>query len=229
MNRARCRTSFDPNMFGPLQNVVVSGLIGEEEDMLTDRTPAQYDTGSGWVLDVGTLERTTKKKLIPYGGLGYIDMKKAFYGTKGSGPLELWLPLGADEDGRLRSGQNVDVHFTDVPAVSRVRSLVICEVNEKRGEEECKLDKDVSYTVGGVASTKVSYLEGTGLAYLKKKVCVGVDVPKEATLSTLGSRGGGEEQKPYLGLSVVVRVVNDKISLKKGACSISHVVWEDIE
>jgi len=226
MNRVSCRTSFDPNFFGPLQDIVESGLLGEEKDMLSERDPKMYESMAGWVLDVGKLERDTKKKLVKFGGLGYIDMKKAFYGISTSGPLKLWLPLGGkniEGGGSLRS-MNADIVLDPKKnAKSEVETLVVCEVNEKRGDGECKLDKDISYLIGGVHATDVLYVEGTGLAYLGKQVCVHIGVPPSASLSKCKIKGQAEKW----GLSVEFRVTNEKISVKSGACSVSHVVWEE--
>lgn len=73
MDPVSCRTSFLPNISGSLNDIVISGVAESIGDDLQSRDDAQYH--SGWVLDVGKVERDTKRKGLKYGGFGYIDMK----------------------------------------------------------------------------------------------------------------------------------------------------------
>lgn len=73
MDPVSCRTSFLPNISGSLNDIIVSGLADNVGDDLQSRDDAQYR--SGWVLDVGKVERDTKRKGLQFGGFGYIDMK----------------------------------------------------------------------------------------------------------------------------------------------------------
>jgi hypothetical protein len=73
MDPVSCRTSFLPNINGSLNDIVISGVAQNVGDDLQSRDDAQYS--SGWVLDVGKVERETKRKGLKYGGFGYIDMK----------------------------------------------------------------------------------------------------------------------------------------------------------
>ena len=75
MDPVSCRSNFLPNINGHMSEIVVSGMAQEIGDDLMDKTDEAYK--SGWVLDVGKVERDTKRKVakVGNGGLGYIDMK----------------------------------------------------------------------------------------------------------------------------------------------------------
>lgn len=73
MDPVSCRTSFLPNISGSLNDIVISGVAQNVGDDLQSRDDTQYS--SGWVLDVGKVERDTKRKGLEFGGFGYIDMK----------------------------------------------------------------------------------------------------------------------------------------------------------
>lgn len=75
MDPVSCRSNFLPNINGHMSEIVVSGTAQDIGDDLMDKTDAAYT--SGWVLDVGKVERDTKRKVakVGNGGLGYIDMK----------------------------------------------------------------------------------------------------------------------------------------------------------
>eukprot|EP00986_Skeletonema_menzelii_P013133 scaffold7481_cov136-Skeletonema_menzelii.AAC.2 len=209
MNRVSCRTSFLPNMFGNLNSIIESGVTKDEDDMLQSREDSLFN--GGWVMDVGKVERETKVKVQKYGGLGYIDMKTALYGIPSSGTLKLWLPYELSATNPVQS-------TGDVIAATYFNSVVICEVNEKRGDKECNMLSDLAYEVGNVAVEKAGVTQLKGVAsYLKKDICVRLDIPKDAKLSTKGSD---------FGLPVAVTITRSDVTRENGACSISHVIWE---
>ena len=161
-------------------------------------------------MDVGKVERETKEKVNKYGGLGYIDMKTALYGIPSSGTLKLWLPYEG-------MSKHVDMK-DDVPASDYFKSVVLCEVNEKRGDKECNMASDLSFSVGGTTVSKEQVARIKGIAsYLKKDICIRVDIPGSAKIS---SKAG------IFGLGIDVAVTNSAVSRENGACSISHVIWE---
>lgn len=220
MTRVSCRTSFQHSIQGPLDDIVVSGVAPLPDGLdpaITAQDIAVYSTG--WVFDVGELERRTKRQLIPFGGLGYIDKKTALYGTYNSGTLRLWLPI-----------------------TTKIKTLVVCEVNEKRGAGECSMIKDLTFVVGGSSSpSKISQLKRAGTEYLGKAICVSVSIPKDALLTprprgvqTVLSSQAIQRIKNYddtsvNGVSVDVTVTGMNVTYQKGACSISHVIWEEME
>lgn len=209
MNRVSCRTSFLPNMFGNLNSIIESGVTKDEDDMLQSREDFLFN--GGWVMDVGKVERETKVKVQKYGGLGYIDMKTALYGIPSSGTLKLWLPYELSATNPVQS-------TGDVIAATYFNSVVICEVNEKRGDKECNMLSDLAYEVGNVAVEKAGVTKLKGVAsYLKKDICIRLDIPKDAKLSTKGSD---------FGLPVAVTITRSDVTRENGACSISHVIWE---
>ena len=219
MDPVSCRTSFLPNEHGGMTEIIASGLAEGVGDDLESRDDSQYN--DGWVVDVGKVERDTKRKVKKHGGMGYIDMKNALYGIPGSGTLQLELPHEGPNHGHKHSKD------TDMLASHWFDTLVFCEVNEKRGDNECKPDKDITYTVGGVEADVVQITSAA--AYLNKSLCVNVSIPKDARVSLKEEDGAEENQladheKVYL--KVDVTVTGEKVTRKDGACSISHIVWQ---
>jgi len=219
MDPVSCRTSFLPNEHGGMTEIIASGLAEGVGDDLESRDDSQYN--DGWVVDVGKVERETKRKVKKHGGMGYIDMKNALYGIPGSGTLQLELPHEGPDHGHKHSKD------TDMLASHWFDTLVFCEVNEKRSVDECKPDKDITYTVGGVEADVVQITSAA--AYLNKSICVNVSIPKDAQVS-LKEEDGAEEneladhEKVYL--KVDVAVTGEKVTRKDGACSISHIIWQ---
>jgi CheY-like chemotaxis protein len=239
MKQLSCRTSFLPavDQDKVLPSVVVSGLAPgiTADNIMEDRSDAAYQ--SGWVLDVSKVERQTKVKVEQCGGLGYIDMKIAMYGIPESGPLRLWLPL----EGESANSKHEHEHTDDMGAKHWFDDLVVCEANEKRPDAACHLDSDLEYTVGGVVVESTSMIAGAG-EYLKRKTCVNVGVPANAQVTKLGDvkavdgsaistetrirlAGSGEPEDDRVGLILDIKVRN-KVSRDKGACCLSHIVWE---
>jgi len=172
-------------------------------------------------MDVGKMERNTKRKVEKAGGMGYIDMKLALYGVPESGTLSLWLPYeGPPHD---------HSHDDDLEADHWFDSLVVCEVNEKRGDDECKMESDLRFVVGGVESGNVTKITSTA-SYLKKDVCVNVEIPKEAKVTrrkdSIKPEDTAEGHDNGEGLAVDITVIGKAVTRSGGACSISHVVWE---
>jgi hypothetical protein len=231
MKDLSCRTSFLPatDHSKTLPSIVVSGFAQGDLDIMIDRTDAHYK--EGWVLDVSKVERDTKRKVENCGGLGYIDMKIALYGVPESGKLRLWLPFdGPSHDHHSHDHSDNDAnHWFD--------DLIICEANEKRNDDACKLDRDLDIVVGGVPVTSIHPIKGAG-EYLKRTTCANVGVPEGAIVTTLGNvqntegRLLSDEEKLKFGvkddaLGLVVDItVKSTVTRSKGACCLSHVVWE---
>lgn len=209
MDTVSCRTSFLPNIEGELSSIITAGITEDTGDDLQSRDDEQYN--QGWVLDVGHLERETKRKVQKFGGLGYIDMKNALYGIPESGALRLTLP----HEGPRHTDHDHN-HSSDMIANHWFESLVFCEVNEKRGDKECKPETDLAFTVGGVESSATQI--NSAASYLKKPVCISVNIPEDASISE-GENGG-------IQLRVDVVVSNKNVNRSDGACSISHVIWQ---
>jgi len=212
MNKVSCRTSFLPNISGKLESIVESGVANDDEDMLQTRDDSLFH--GNWVMDVGKLERDTKIKVQKYGGLGYIDMKTALYGIPSSGTLRMIIPHeshAAEVGVSPNAGESADKYF---------HSLVLCEVNEKRGDDECKMTEDLDFRLGGesVPRSDISQVKGVA-SYLKKDICIRIDIPAGATILLDGSAPG---------LLLEVTVSGKTVSRENGACSISHVIWENI-
>ena len=206
MPQVSCRTSFLPNVSGTMESIVVSGMIKDDEAMINPRNDALFD--KGWVMDIGKVERETKAKVNKYGGLGYIDMKTALYGIPSSGILKLWLPY--EGSGIVNSGNQAADYF---------KSVVLCEVNEKRGAKECNVLSDLQIVIDEVIVPKDQIHQVHGVAsYLDKNICIQANVPTSANIS---SKDGS------IGLDVEVQVINSDITRENGACSISHVIWQN--
>ena len=216
MDAVSCRTSFLPNILGGLSEIVVSGLAEDVGDDLKSRDDAQYT--SGWVVDVGKVERATKRKVQKVGGLGYIDMKNALYGIPESGTLRLSLPHERPVHNHPHDSD------ADMLATHWFDTLVFCEVNEKRGKDECIPEKDMTFVVGNVKSESVVQITNAA-AYLKKSICLNVHIPKDARV-TVKNPGDEGDEILIVELIVDVSVSNKNVTRNNGACSISHVVWQ---
>jgi len=214
-----CRTSFLPAQDHEkvLPSIIVNGLNAKSsENIMQDRPDSMYE--EGWVLDVSKIERDTKKKVERCGGLGYLDMKIALYGIPQSGKLTLWLPYeGASSSPEEEENASIRYH-----------NLILCEANEKRDDDACRLDRDMQLSVGGVKNPPVTLVNGAGV-YLNRPTCVSVEVPPTATVTSLSSlppnHGITTVKGDTTGLLVEIQAASN-VTRKKGACCISHVVWE---
>ncbi|GKZ00042.1 hypothetical protein MPSEU_000957600 [Mayamaea pseudoterrestris] len=227
MNRIHCRTTFEPIVKGDLSSLVVVGSVGENVNVMLPKSNMFYNRG--WVLDMSDQEKKAKRKLELFGDLGFIDSKKAYYGLFTSKAMRLLLPY----DGNLspRPGDLASSFF---------RSIVVCEVNEKRDYGACDLSQDVLFMIGGVNATS-TIIDKT--VFMGKKICVHLNVPDAAVFSTRalikeqyalpsGLLPPPETEKDRvrdakIGLEVQIRVINQRIMSLDKACSVSHIVWEE--
>ena len=222
MNQISCRTSFLPVLSDTrsLSTIVVSGAVEDDGDAMKSKDDEMY--AKGWVIDVGKVERDTKRKVEKSGGMGYIDMKLALYGIPESGQVRFWIPYEGSE--------------TDATSArSYFSTIIVCEVNEKRGDKECKMNSDIAFSVGGIQSHDVRKIKSIA-SYLKKEICVMIPIPdgaeitrrKDVTEAEQGLHGNihktGNEND--VGIFLDATIINKSISRQNGACSISHVVWE---
>jgi len=216
-----CRTSFEPILQGDLDSLIVSGIYGNGTDIMEPKGAMYYS--KGWVLDLSDEEKLAKRKLDRFNGLGYVDSKKAYYGIYASGPLRLFLPYEGKSAAKPKVGDAATDWF---------RSLVFCEVNEKRVYGSCNAEKHIAYTIGGVNATLTKMIDSAGTLYYGKKLCLYAKVPPEAKIaSRIGLEGNGTNSNitgTDVGLSVDVRVKDMHIMKKELACSLSHVIWEQI-
>jgi hypothetical protein len=81
----KCRTTFEPIVSGDLKDVVSGGVVDSGSDLLMPKGAMYYN--KGWVLDLSESEKLAKRQLDRFGGLGFVDSKKAFYGIYNSGPI----------------------------------------------------------------------------------------------------------------------------------------------
>jgi hypothetical protein len=239
LKKLSCRTNFLPatDQEKVLPSIVVSGLSPSATAANIMKERGQVEYHSGWVLDVSNVERDTKVKVDECGGLGYVDLKSALYGVPESGSLRLWLPMEGPSHGDHGHANADDMakHWFD--------EVVVCEANEKRPEAACHLDTDIDYTVGGVLVESPTMIAGAA-EYLKRKTCVHVGVPPGATITRLrnvqskdGSPLTSEGRRrlaihkniplsdDHVGLIVEVKA-RSNVSMKNGACCVSHIVWE---
>lgn len=222
LNSVHCRTTYDPILTNKLQDIVVGGSVGEDLDIMLPKGAQMYN--SGWVLDMGESEKKAKRTLERFGGLGFVDSKKAYYGIRASGPLELFVPC----DGREDIAQQMLGPQLSLPASTCFRTLVVCEVNEKHVTgQECNLDSDLSFNIGGIPVERVHPINATGTQYWGRNICISIDIPAESTLSKRHRKV--DEGKLDVGLSVGISVTNIGITYRSGPCSISHFVWEQAQ
>ena len=200
MNKASCYTTFQPSLTGNLEDFVVKGVAKNAQNLDIMLPKGSQFYNEGWVLDLGDSEKKAKRKLARYGGLGFVDSKPALYGVNASGALELLIPL--DE------------------ASTRIDLVVVCEVNERRGENECNMERDLAFAVGGIP-VKPKLMSFGSASYLGKPICCELPIPPDITGSVAAALG---EEKNRLGISLKISVQSTKVTTKDGACSVSHVV-----
>ena len=198
MNKASCSTTFQPSLTGNLEDRVVRGVAKNTQGLDIMLPKGSHFYHQGWVLDLGDSEKKAKRKLARYGGLGFVDSKQALYGVNASGTLELFIPL-------------------DDPSVDIV---VVCGVNELRGENECKMERDVAFVLGGTPVNPELISFGSA-SYLGKSICCELPIPPDIIGS---SRSAIQEEKNRMGISLKISVQSTRVTTKDGACSISHVV-----
>ena len=178
MNHVSCRTTFLPSVSGKMDSIVVSGTTNlVDDDPMTERNDTAYE--DGWVMDIGKVERDTKRKVEKVGGMGYIDMKLAYYGIPQSGTLSLWLPYEGEPHPHEHKEEDHEIatHYFN-------KHIIICEVNEKRQSKfhECDMKSDVSFTIGGEPSKRVIPIKSVA-SYLGKNICIQVEIPSNAKIT----------------------------------------------
>ena len=221
MNPVSCRTTFQPILSGDLSEIVVSGTTAEDLDVLLPKSQMYYN--QGWTLDMSVGEKAAKRKLSLYeNSLGFVDSKEAYYGIYESPPIQLLLPY----EGSVKQQKELQI---DTAAKDWFESIVLCQVNEKRGETACNFGFDLGVRVGGANAT-MELMKDMGTLYLGKPVCAKIKIPENAKLTSHNVlAGAGSEaaiQTDQVGVLVEVAVTNPHINHVDQACSISHVVWE---
>jgi hypothetical protein len=195
---------------------------------------------NAWVLDLSEGEKEAKRSLDRFGGLGYVDMKKAYRGLFTSGTLRLLLPFSYYEN-------QIDSHAPLRPNVGDAardwyQSIIVCEVNERREPSACDSGKDITFATGAVNATKVTKLNTPGTLYLGTKICTYIDIPTDAKISSreamlledpllpleekAAAKKTIESGEALIGLPLDLTVHNHLIIALRDACSVSHVVWE---
>mmetsp|Transcript_8381 Transcript_8381/g.15806 ORF Transcript_8381/g.15806 Transcript_8381/m.15806 type:complete len:732 (-) Transcript_8381:1117-3312(-) len=201
MRPVQCKTSFDPILGGPLKDIITSTNIQDSLDIMLPKSLMFYNTG--WVLDVGESERKAKQQLLRYGGLGFVDSKKAYRGVHASGPIQFFLSLPSHS--KIQNNNN---------AVEEQHSIIVCESNERKDSSSCDITKDVSFTIGGVLVQEgAQAVTDSGFTYLGRSICAHVLVPKAAVKSREG------------GIRLELSITNPLIRQTSQACSISHIIW----
>lgn len=231
MNDVHCRTSFEPIVSGDLSGIVLSGGVGEEINVMLPKSKMFYN--SGWVLDLGEDEKKAKRNLDRFEGHGFIDRKKGYYGIFASGSLHLFLPHEAKDKDQRRpvSGDPANLYF---------KSIVTCEVNEKRRSSACHSVFDIHYMIGGANATQISSIDTPATTYYGRKICTHIMVPATSKLTTVAEIHAAKDfdrkrsnthrqvewRNDQVGLLLTITVTNHRIVRRDDACSISHVVWE---
>ena len=206
MNRIHCRTSFDPILSGPLSDIIIpTTTVGEDLDIMLPKSNMFYNRG--WVLDLSDAERATKHSLNRFGGLGFRDQKKAYYGIYTSRALKLLLPYEPPASVSPSASASSMTPYPRPGDLARdwFKSVVICEVNEKR-DNACVTERDVTFRMDGINVTTTSTSSRTntspaaaaaaaaqpiaaaGTLFLGKKICMYLPIPEAARLTTRAAR-----------------------------------------
>jgi hypothetical protein len=235
MNPVHCRTSFEPIVSGDLSTIIGSGSVGEDLDVMLPKSKMFYNRG--WVLDLSEGEKKAKRNLDRFGGLGFLESKKAYYGLPTAQTLRFLVPYQATANDTTTRPVVGDL------AKDWFKSVVWCEVNEKREASACNTEKDVDFVVGGVNITDHPIMDAAGTLFMGKKLCTYLRVPDEARLvdrKTMLQASTDSEVQHFLfpkdpknddnlvGLSVDATVMNQHIINREESCSVSHVVWEQV-
>ena len=172
---------------------------GIEGDVLSVHHPkGALFYNSGWVLDMEDGERR-EKQLSEH--LGFVDTQKTYNGIPASGRLTLSLPPIA------------------------LQLVVVCESQAPPRQEACDLAKDVSFVwIMGKEeqpASRVERIQTDAVSYRGKRHCVVVGLPEESLDTPKTKR---QRRQP---LRLGIEVSNTKVTLSKGPCSISHVVWAE--
>lgn len=211
MRPVQCKTTFDPMVAGPLKDIIVrsssNNNIQESLDIMLPKSLMFYN--AGWVLDIGESERKAKQQLLRYGGLGFVDSKKAYRGVHASGPIQFFLSL---------PNNDADALTTTNTTLEQQHSVILCEPNEQNDSSSCDLSKDVSYTIGGVLVEDVKAITESGFTYLGKSICVHFLVPRKAVKSQMGTSNTD-------GFLLEISVTNPVVRKQSQACGISHAIW----
>ena len=234
MNDVHCRTSFEPIISGDLSGIVISGGIGEELNVMLPKSKMFYNFG--WVLDLGDEEKKAKRNLDRFKGHGFVDSKKGYYGIFASGPLQIFLPYQSKNKNERQptSGDIANRWF---------KSIVTCEVNEKRRSNTCQSVFDVHYMVGGINATQISSIDTPATSYYGRKICTHIMVPVTSKLTSIAEikaersfnvkrsniHRNIEQHDDQVGLLLTIRVSNNRIVRRDEACSISHMIWEQLQ
>lgn len=230
MNQILCRTSFEPLAVGDLKDLVISD-VQDSLNLMLPKGPLIYNKGR-WVLDLGDAERKAKQQLERYGGLGSLDSKKAYYGVFASGPLRLFIPY----DNKTTDSNNLKLSPLH-NARDAFTTLILCESNEKkRNPMACNMATDLSFKLGGVIVEvgNVKRISLPGFSYLGRDICVSIEVPPKAKITSKSQAlevedGRAKEkgsQQEAVGITVELAVSNKRIRTKEIACNLSHVVWQ---
>ena len=218
MNELYCKTSFDPVITGELSEIIVSGTDAEDINLLLPKGPMLYNRN--WVMDYGPIAKNLANSVMQY-NLGYMDRRKGYFGAQPSGKLSMFIPY--EFGSYIKRKKELDEKAPN----EVFKTIVICEVNERA---ECKMENDVSFVLGGIP-VNATTVQANGASYNGKKLCVSLNIPKEATWAKRmkpNEKGGllrhtTTEEK---GLSLHMTVTNNLLFWKNGPCSISHVIWE---
>jgi hypothetical protein len=233
LNDIHCRTSFEPIVSGDLSGIVISGGIGEEIDVMLPKSKMFYN--SGWVLNLGEDEKKAKRNMDRFKGHGFVDSKKGYYGIYSSGPLQFFLPFESNNS-------IVDQPALGDPAKHWFKSIVTCEVNEKRRTNTCHSVFDIHYVIGGTNATQISSIDTPATTYFGRKICTHILVPDASKLTNIAEikasknfnakrsniNRRNERRDDQVGLLLTITVGNNRIVRRDEACSISHVIWEQL-
>lgn len=238
LNPVFCRTTYQPILSGQLLGILVHGHTGDELDVMLPKSKMFYNRA--WVYDLSDEEKQAKRNLDRFGGLGFLDGKPAYYGLPASGPLVSLLPYQSDHRHKVpaTTGGNASHFF---------KSILWCEVNERRDSSACVTVRDIHFVVGGINVTEPVAIDTTGTVFGGKSICTYLRVPALATLTTRrqilanfkekstdvrfvlpDEPNVNDESLDEVGLALEAVVTNLHLIKREQACSVSHIIWEQV-
>ena len=223
MPRIRCKTAHNSLVFpSNLDTIITSGAVGEEVSHTLPKGPMFYH--HGWVLDMEWSRKKEKLLMKQWNNLGFTDSNLAYRGTQTSDILTMFVPLSNN---------------STQTASELVQVLLVCGSEDQEPQEgACKLHKDVQFSVQG-EKTKVQLVQTDAVSYRGQTMCVEIPIPttanltRRSTAATTSELPNDHQQLRRLnhdyeyGITLEIQVINERITLDKGPCTVATVIWQD--
>jgi hypothetical protein len=256
MPQTQCCTSFDSSLPSNMQDLILSGTVGDDDPALLLRPKSAMYYNAGWVLDLDLpLKRDKRMRQGEGNQNGSIDTKKAYYGVSTSGTLRMFIPMTI-------KGRDVDTPYATwnkemkkkskqiLEAIEYVFPLVVCQFAMTSRPDGCRFPKDLAFRIDGKPAA--ANLMPSAIVSNVHNACVALEIPHDARLTRKESykkqNGKGRatndndvqsrrrtrkdmddtssSEDTSWGLLLEIEVRNSRLTWDKGPCSVSQVIWQ---